>query len=292
MNHYTVEPVGRNVINVKFDDIAAGWEQWVLLRSDVHHDSIHCKRDLEFAHLQKAAARQALILDFGDLFDAMQGPHDKRASYDDIRPEDVGANYFDLLVEHAAEHYAPFRDNFVLFARGNHESSVEQHSGTSLTSNLVYRMNNNGQASEHRVYPGGFGGWVKFCFKIQSTVNQSVRLKYFHGAGASAPVTKGMIETNRQASYLTNADIVVNGHNHKDYITALPRERLSEKGQVRQDTMWFVRTPGYKDEYGDGSGGWSTEKGNGPGVYGAAWLHFCLDTSRSLIEFDLSLAIG
>jgi hypothetical protein len=55
------------------------WEQWVLLRSDVHHDNPKCDQDLERQHLQEALEYDAPIIDNGDLFCAMQGRWDKRA---------------------------------------------------------------------------------------------------------------------------------------------------------------------------------------------------------------------
>lgn len=82
------------VVSVYFDDVQAGWEQWVMLSSDRHHDNIHCDRRLERRHLEQAAARSALIVDAGDLFCAMQGKYDPRSSMDDIRPEDVGADFW------------------------------------------------------------------------------------------------------------------------------------------------------------------------------------------------------
>ena len=71
MNPYTIEQTSRNVVTVRFKKVSKGWEQWVLLRSDAHHDNIHCNRDLETAHLKKAKERGALIIDAGDLFCAM-----------------------------------------------------------------------------------------------------------------------------------------------------------------------------------------------------------------------------
>lgn len=49
------------------------WEQWVLLRSDVHHDNPKCNQQLERQHLDEALEYDAPIIDNGDLFCAMQG---------------------------------------------------------------------------------------------------------------------------------------------------------------------------------------------------------------------------
>ena len=84
-----VERTSNAVVTVRFDDVATGWEKWILLRSDAHHDSRWCNRKLERQHLDEMVARDGAWADFGDLFDAMQGRYDPRKSYEDIRPEDV-----------------------------------------------------------------------------------------------------------------------------------------------------------------------------------------------------------
>lgn len=79
-NSPIVEHVSRNVLNVKFDNISAGWEQYILLSSDRHHDSKWTDRDLELEHLEKAKERNAYVIDVGDMFDVMQGKFDPRRS--------------------------------------------------------------------------------------------------------------------------------------------------------------------------------------------------------------------
>ena len=52
---WTIERTDNAVVTVRFGEgIAAGWEQWVLVRSDAHHDNARCNRKLEIAHLDKA----------------------------------------------------------------------------------------------------------------------------------------------------------------------------------------------------------------------------------------------
>ena len=275
----------RNVLFITFDDISSGWEQWILLSSDRHHDSIKCDRKLEKRHLELAKERDALILDFGDMFDAMQGRRDPRRSYEEMRPEYMGINYFDLLIEDAVEFYAPYAKQFALLAPGNHESAVERESGVNLLSNVIHRLN-----VEHggQIHPGGYGGWVKFQFSIGGK-RSSKNLKYHHGKGGNAPVTKGVIDTNRQAAAISNADIVVNGHNHGNYIMALGRESLSRTGKIERSPMWFVRTPGYKNDFGDGHNGWAVEKGFTPTPNGAVWLRFSMRSDS--IDTELIPAI-
>jgi hypothetical protein len=123
-------------------------------------------------------------------------------------------------------------------------------------------------------------------FTINKTKRRSVRLKYFHGAGKSvAPVTKGVIQTARQAVFLPNADLVINGHNHQGYILPLATERLSSTGKVERGIQWHGRIPGYKDDYGDGGDGFAVERGYPPNPLGALWLRFLC--TKDNIEYKL-----
>ena len=97
-----IKALSRNVLSVVYEQPAAGFEAWVMLSSDRHHDNRYCDRRLERQHLDRALERDALIIDCGDLFCAMQGKFDPRSSMDDIRPEDVGQDYLDRIVTHAA----------------------------------------------------------------------------------------------------------------------------------------------------------------------------------------------
>lgn len=283
MNPYTASVSGP-VVTVKFDDVRGQWEQWLFLRSDAHHDSILCNRELEQRQLELAKARGALILDGGDLFDAMQGKHDKRSSYDELRDEDKVGNYLDSIVTHAAENYGPYASNWLMLAHGNHETGVLAHSNTDITSHLQAALNQAGG----NVKCGAFAGWVRFQFQIQETVRQTVALRYGHSGGSNnAPVTKGVIDVNRQAVWLPDADIVWNGHNHQGYLVPVARERLNASGRVVQDLVWYVRTPGYKSR-----GSWEIQKSMAPGPHGGAWVRFYLNATASAIEYDVMMDLA
>ncbi len=269
----------RNVMIVSFPNTQEDFEQWFMLTADRHHDSTCCDRDLEKRHLDLAASKGAFILDFGDIFDAMQGKNDPRSSYSNMRPEFVGKNvggYFNTIVEDAAEFYKPYP--FLLIGRGNHESSVEKKSGVDLISNLVHLLNQ-GKSAENLCYSGGYGGWVRFHFQTGRASSQNFNLKYMHGWGGGGPVTRGTIDTNRQAVYEPDADIVVNGHIHEAPYVPVARERLTQDCKITTDLVHFVRTPGYKDSFGDGSGGWDVETGKPPKPRGCYWLRFTKEGS-------------
>lgn len=279
MDH-TTKKIGRNVLVVNFSEPKAGDECWVMLSADRHHDNPHCRRDIEKRHLDKAVERQAFIIDCGDLFCAMQGKFDPRSAMDDIRKEDVRTDYLDRIVTHAAQDYAPYAKNILLLGHGNHETNILKRHGVDLTSNLVHRLN-----AEHggQVHTGFYGGWVQFVFNKRGLIN----LKYHHGAGGGGPVTKGTIQTNRQAVYLPDADIVVNGHTHDGWVLPLARERLSIRGVVQRDLLWFARTPGYKDEYADGSSGFHNEQWRPPKPLGCVWVHLWYNGGSHAMNIEL-----
>ena len=271
----TVERTNHAVVTVRCDEIEAGWEGWFFLRSDAHHDSPRCDRDLEKRHLDMVVNRDAMWADFGDLFDAMQGRYDPRRNFDDVRPEDATSDYFDSIVLHAAEFYGPYADRCILLGKGNHETSTLKHASTDLTERLTGLINTSYlKDSDHQIYSGGYGGWVRFMFNYQSTKRTSYILRYMHGAGGRAPVTKGVIQTARQAVYLPDANVVINGHNHQGYIVPLKRVRVSKRGVIYDDIQWHGRIPGYLADYGEGTEGWSVEKGHEPTPFGGLWLQF------------------
>jgi hypothetical protein len=260
-----------NVLTVNFTDVTVGWDQWFLLSSDRHHDSIFCDRDLETEHLEEAREKGALIIDCGDMFDAMQGRFDPRSDMEAVRPEYRVNNYFDQLVSVAAADYAPYAGYFLLIGKGNHETSVLKRQSTDLISNLVHRLNT--EYGGH-TYSGGYGGWVRMQFQgPDGKARAAVNLKYHHGAGGGGPVTRGVIQSNRQAVYLPDADVIVNGHTHDSWIVPIARERLTHRSQVRQDIAYHVRTAGYKSEYRDGSGGFHVERWGPPKPLGCVWMH-------------------
>jgi UDP-2,3-diacylglucosamine pyrophosphatase LpxH len=261
----------------------------VLIRSDTHFDHPKCNEQLELRHLELAKERDALILDMGDLFDAMQGRDDPRRSNEGMRDKYKQQNYYDLLVNDAAERYTPYAAQWGLFAMGNHETKVMDKVSTDLTSRLVQEMRRAGSST----VSGRFGGWVRFQFRIQKTVNRRVCLKYLHNGGSiNAPVTKGIIDTNRQSTWLGNADIVVNGHNHQNYVTAVKREILNNQGIQEFPLMWFIRIPGYLNDFDSGQHGYNVERGAGPLAQGCVWLRFTLNGANGQVDIATSLDLG
>jgi hypothetical protein len=132
--------------------------------------------------------------------------------------------------------------------------------------------------SKHKVNPGGYGGWVKFTVNVNSH-RFALNLKYFHGSGGAALMSFDTLKVRRQAAVIPDADVVVQGHVHKQWVMPLARERLvADKAgmRVEHDVQYHVRVGTYKDEFGDGYGGFHVEQGRTPEIIGAVWMRLSL----------------
>lgn len=284
---YGVKHVGRNVCVLDIEaERRKGWEQFFLLTSDRHWDNPKSDRRKQKEHLEEARERNAGVIDAGDLFCAMQGKYDKRANKNDLRPEHQEGKYFDALVNTATDWFAPYAGLFDVIGKGNHETSILARQETDLIERLVGALNHKAGSN---IQAGGYGGWVKFQFR-SGPKRTSVNLKYFHGSGGGGAVTKGVINTNRMAVYLPDADIVLTGHVHEQWLVELCRERLTQGGNIRRDTQTHICAATYKEEYGDGSGGYHIEKGRPPKPIGAWWLRFFWDCKTERVNHELSQA--
>lgn len=275
----------RNVfaINIPYQ-AKKDWEFWALLTSDRHWDNPHSDQVLQRRHLEQAKLRGAPVIDVGDFFCAMQGKYDKRSSKADIRPEHLDGNYLDKLVDTAASFFAPYSQNLVVIASGNHEEAIAKNHETNLIERLVSQLNASGKGN---VAHGGFAGWVFFQFRpIAGGPQRTIRMHYDHGYGGGGPVTRDVIQTNRRAVYLPDADIVVSGHTHDQWAVPITRARVSPAGKPFLDEQLHLKLPTYKEEYGDGFSGWHARRGAPPKPIGAVWLRFTYSHRQERIIFD------
>jgi hypothetical protein len=280
---WSLRKLERNVVEIKIDLARnSDWEQWVLLRSDVHHDNPKCDQSLEKKHLDEAVEFHAPIIDNGDLFCAMQGKWDKRADKNALRPEHQGSNYFDLLVDTAADFYRPYMQQFAVAGRGNHETAITKQHETDLTDRLASRMRQMGGIVE----ASGYGGWVFFRFVDSKSIKDTLALYHYHGSGGGGIITKGTLQPSRIAGFTPDANIVLTGHTHDEWSFTIPRQRISDRGVIYQDEQLHIRCPGYKDAWGDGSGGWEVERMLGPKALGSAWLRFYWHNASSRVRYD------
>jgi hypothetical protein len=277
--------LGRGVVSVPVDLSKAGSEAWFLLRSDAHHDNAHCDRKMELRHLEQALERDAGIIDNGDLFCVMNGKWDRRSDQTQLRPEHRGNNYLDLVVEEAAEFYAPFAKNFILLGHGNHETSILQHHQVDMTQRIAALLNAN-HGGDVRCH--GYHGWVKFK-TTRGNQRRCINLYRHHGYGGASPVTKGVIRTARMAVYLPDAHIVVTGHDHNEWLFHIARHRISDLGRTYQDEQVHLDIPGYKRACSMGDSNWEAVKGFAPQTCGAAWLRFFRRAGEGRIDVEYEI---
>lgn len=165
----------------------------------------------------------------------------------------------------------PYADLLTVRGQGNHETAIVKRHETHLTDRLVDRLKSKGASS---IALGGYSGFVIFMVSLQGR-RFPVKMHYHHGYGGGGPVTRGTIQTNRWAVYLADADIVFSGHTHDTWQMPISRVRLNQDcTSIEHTRQEHLRAAGYKEEYGDGYGGWHIERGAPPKPVGAWWLVF------------------
>lgn len=260
--------------------------------SDVHHDSIKCDISLFRKHLEHASnSHSKLVLIAGDLFDAMQGRDDPRRSLEELRAEYKREHYLDLIVSDLVKTLSDFPSLTYILGKGNHETSVQRKNGTDLIGRVVELLNAGGISALAAGY------WGFLSLKLLGSDNSTVRQKnlyWHHGLSTSAPVTRGIIETAREGTYLPDADVVVNGHNHQQYITSVPRLRLNRKGRTYRDYQKFLRTPGYKTAglFANSQTGFDVERHPAPTPLGCIRVDWYFDPTKKDIWPDPREMLG
>jgi len=248
---------GRNVISIKCHD-----GDLFLLLSDLHFDHPKCRRDILQEHIEKSISLGAKFLINGDFFCIMQGKYDKRGGKDDIRPEHLGGNYFDLVVNEAVEWWAKYADHLLFVGYGNHETSVTKRHEIDLTERFVSLLN---YKTGSKVLNGGYAGWVVFTVYRDNgaTTCRNFKIKYHHGHGGGGPVTKGVIQHQRMGAQVDGADVLWMGHVHELYHHINIKETIGTLPpyEIKQRVQHDIRTSTYKDEFTDGAFGWHVERG-------------------------------
>jgi len=256
----------------------------MLILSDVHFDSTECDRKLLTTHLDQAKEIGAPVIIIGDWFDSMRSTGDRRMTHGAREGLDR-LDYLDALVDESAAYLEAYKDNIALLTQGNHESAMLKHHNTNLTARLATRI-----GSEY----GPYRGWL--CLRYIRPANNRttlVRMYYDHGSGGSAPVTRGVIKTNRRAVMLPDADVVISGHIHERWIVEVPRIKLMRNYKVDQRSQLHASSGTYKKE--DLSEGWAAEKGFGPAALGGLWLDVWGSRDRSKnakTDFHINYALS
>lgn len=287
MDNWTVNRIGKNSHEIAFSPISNGWEGYILATADRHWDNQLSNWSLQKEHLEKAIERNAPAIDVGDWFCAMQGRGDPRSNYGALRNAHKRDDYLDALPETAAEWFAPYANNLAVIGRGNHETKVLKHYHTDLTARLAKELRE--KSGLPWPYAGGFAGYIKLRFTIQSTVKQTITIKYTHGGGGGGIVSRGTLKAPRRATIYPAADIVLSGHIHEGWWLPIRRELVSQQGRQYTAVQHHVSLPTYKDEWTFGDGGFHEEREGNPRPIGAVWLRLVCRNGRvvAMPEVDL-----
>ena len=268
------------VTRIDLKGFDSNFRQHILFLSDIHIDSPFCDTKLLKRHLDEAREKQAIILIAGDLFDGMQGQNDPRRSYKELKSSLKGIDYFDRVLDETVDFFKPYAENLAMLSYGNHEYAVVRHNGTDLVQRFVVAMRQLGSP----VVVGGYGGFVRISvYADLKTPRDTIRIWYNHGAGGEAALTKGLTQASRQLAYIRGVDVIWNGHNHQEYISHQATLDISNKDSITQGMITFLRTPGYKNEYGDSShgfNGFAPSRMMSPTPRGCVWGELTADRHK------------
>jgi len=264
----------------------AGWEFWVLLFADNHWDNPHSDLEMQRRHLGQVKERGGAAVGVGDLFCLMQGKFDKRGSKASVRPEHNTDNYFDTVIEDAAQFFRPYAKNIISVGVGNHEAEVKKRIEICPTERFISLLNYGKNAN---VYNGGYSGYVRFLFKDGPYASSTV-LQYFHGSGGAANAGGGVAQMYGDAGYYPDADIMCSGHNHHGWFREFSRQRLLKTGEITYDIQTHIKIPTYKHAVGTGVGGFEVEKNLKARPLGGWWIRFYWDRPSGKVIYDLTRA--
>jgi len=245
---------------------------------DLHWDNPKCKRDILKRDLDYCLENEIPVVISGDFFCLMQGRADRRSNKSDIRPEHNNAKYVDSVIETAVQWFKPYASILKLISYGNHETALIKYIETDVLQRFQTLFN---YETGGDLKLGGYGGFI-VVRQMFSGSSASTVIKYFHGAGGAAVVTKGAIDLTR-ALEKYDAEAFVMGHIHYNMARTDVREYLKSTPKTgfesAQKEVHGMVCGTYKEEYEDGHHGWHVERGAPPKVIGGRIM--TIDVRRS-----------
>lgn len=211
------------------------------LFSDIHFDSPDCDKESLKLHMDYCLQDKRYILINGDLFDAILLKDMKRAVPHNIEHRD---NQLNVKLEETAHFLTPYKDQILFMGRGNHEETVIKYNGLDLMQMITTMLN---AGSKHKIQYGNYANFLRFSWvDNRGTPHLKYDIFAHHGAGGSAPVTKGMIDFSRLANGV-NADLIWVGHKHQSIIDySSPVMYIDQYGNVILKNRQLIQTPSYQ----------------------------------------------
>lgn len=277
MKGMTVNRISRNVHRIE----VTGKETMFAIFSDLHWDNPKCDRKKLSLHLEYCKNHNIPIFINGDFFCMMQGKYDPRRSKKDVMPEHNVANYIDAVIEDAVDYFLPYAHLMTVIGYGNHETGIIKNLETDPLQRFVDLIN---YTAKTQIFTGGYGGWL--VYKVSSKgATMTKNIKYFHGSGGGGVVTKGAINLTRALEMYENMDVFLLSHIHENWCRNDVRDSLEYNTgkrvyELKQRQIHHAITGTYKEEYGDGNGGWHVERGAPIKPVGGRILTFTMKRSQ------------
>lgn len=252
-----------------------------LFCSDIHLDSIGCKRDILKQHFDEIKNANGLIFIFGDLLDVMGSYGDRRLQREDIDPQFIqhGRTYLDLVCEYAIEFLRPYAQNIALISYGNHEKTINKFHDHDILRRIVWTLN---MEQGVNIYLGAYSGFVMLRMKGGGGSSQVCTIHYHHGFGGNAKRSKGMLDVQIEVMKYPDADILVRGHTHQKWFDpSTTRMRVTRSGKIYKDKVKYIQSGSYVDGIGEGKSGWPVEKNFNPTDIGGWFVDFIYKKSHN-----------
>ena len=168
-------------------------------------------------------------------------------------------------LELAFKELKPFADYIDVIGTGNHEEAPIKYNSFDFIGALIVLLNRERAVTLPPIHRAAYQGYMQYKLKPSGKRSSVVpfTIYHHHGAGGSAPVTKGMIDFNRMI-YSHIADLYWMGHKHTAIQdNGIVRDRLNQNGGYVQTVSKAVITPGYKTHEIDSEPGYRLKYSDG-----------------------------
>lgn len=221
--------------------LKAGRPTKIGLFSDLHLDNPNFDKPTFEEHANYCLKDGRYMLFDGDIFDAIIRTDKKRAVNSLL---ESGDNQLNMKLDKAYELLKPYQEQILFMGRGNHEESILKYSGIDVL-DLLAKMLNSGK--KHQIVVGNYANFIRFSWLNSSN---KTKLKYdiyaHHGAGGSAPQSKGMLDFAALEKG-ANVDLIWMGHKHNSLIDySAPIMFIDQNGNIILKNRQCIQTPSYQ----------------------------------------------